>query len=72
MSDQQNKQSSASFQEVNDELTRGLKLCHSLVADYRSKMSRRFNDNENNNAANDDNHVQKGESDRARGGIPGL
>ena len=65
MSDQQNKQSPADFEEVNDELTRGLKLCHSLVDDYRSKLARRLNDNENGSAANDDEDVHNDESDRA-------
>ncbi|HWJ37855.1 MAG TPA: hypothetical protein VNR86_03725 [Sphingomicrobium sp.] len=54
MSDQQNNHKIANFEQVNDELTRGLKLCHSLIDDYRTKLASRLNDNEENGAANDD------------------
>lgn len=64
MSDQQNKQRSASLDEVNDDLTRGLKLCHSLIDDYRSKFASRLNDIGETGAANDDD-VETDESDRA-------
>lgn len=64
MSDQQNKQQNANLELVNDELTRGLKLCHSLIDDYRSKLASSLNDNEEVGAANDDD-VQNDQSDRA-------
>ena len=54
MSDQQNNHKIANLEQVNDELTRGLKLCHSLIDDYRTKLASRLNDNEENGAANDD------------------
>ena len=52
------------MEQVNDELSRGLKLCHSLIDDYRSKMGSRLNDNCMSGAANDDD-VANDESDRA-------
>ena len=57
MSEQQDKQDSDQLAEVNDELTRSLKLCHSLVDDYRIKLAANFNDCD---AAND------GEEDESR------
>lgn len=64
VSDQQNKHKSADFEQVNDELARGLKLCHSLIDDYRSKLASRLNDNEEKGAANDDDIEDNG-SDHA-------
>lgn len=64
MSDQKNNQASKNLEQVNDELTQGLKLCHSIIDDYRSKMTHRLTDDEKSDAANDDN-VERGESDRA-------
>jgi hypothetical protein len=45
------KQQSAQLSEVNDELRRGLRLCHSLVDDYRLKLAANSN---NTDAANDE------------------
>ena len=39
MSEQPDKQEIAEVDQVNDDLTRGLKLCHSLVDDYRMKLA---------------------------------
>lgn len=50
MSEQQDKRESAQLADVNDELMRSLKLCHSLVDDYRLKLAANSNDFE---AAND-------------------
>ena len=49
VSEQPEKQQSAELDEVSDNLTRGLKLCHSLVDDYRMKLAA----NPNLQAAND-------------------
>jgi hypothetical protein len=61
----QNNQLPESLELVNDELTRGLKLCHSLVDDYRSKLTTRLNDNAMTSAANDDDLENSDQSDRA-------
>ncbi|HXS50019.1 MAG TPA: hypothetical protein VN713_07815 [Sphingomicrobium sp.] len=42
------------MEQVNTQLTRGLKLCHSLIDDYRSKLSGGLNDIYDFHAANDD------------------
>lgn len=39
MSEQPDKQETAEFHQANHDLTRGLKLCHSLVDDYRMKLA---------------------------------
>ncbi len=39
MSEHPDKQKAAEFDQANDDLTRGLKLCHSLVDDYRIKLA---------------------------------
>ena len=52
--DQQNEKPTESFEQVNDELTRGLQLCHSVVEDYRSKFRRRLNEDESPGEADDD------------------
>ncbi|MGE5563411.1 MAG: hypothetical protein ACM3ZV_08880 [Bacillota bacterium] len=39
MSEQQDKQQRAEIEQVNEELTRALRLCHSVVEDYRSKLA---------------------------------
>jgi hypothetical protein len=44
VSEQQNKQETAELDHVSEELTRSLKLCHSLVADYRLKLAANSND----------------------------
>jgi hypothetical protein len=54
VSEHQEKQETAQIEQVNDELTRGLKLCHSLIDDYRSKLAVNLNDFEEYRAANDD------------------
>ena len=64
MFDQQNTQSTADLEQVNDELTRGLELCHSLINDYRSKLGTRLHDDDETGAANDDD-VGDDESDLA-------
>ena len=51
MQEQQDKQQTAKIEQVNDELTRGLKLCHSLIDDYRTKLATNLNEVE---PANDD------------------
>jgi hypothetical protein len=49
--EQQDKQQIPEIEQVNDELTRGLELCHSLIDDYRTKLATNLNDVE---PANDD------------------
>ena len=51
MTEEQDKQQTTKLEQVNDELTRSLMLCHSLVDDYRTKLAERLNETE---AANDD------------------
>ena len=46
MSEQQDKQDSETIELVNDRLERALKLCHSLVDDYRSKLASNLATNE--------------------------
>ena len=57
MSEQQDKKESAQLAEVNDELTRSLKLCHSLLDDYRLKLAANLNDHQ---AANDSDEGESG------------
>jgi len=52
--DQRNEKPTESFEQVNDELTRGLQLCHSLIDDYRSKIGSRLSENEESGEASDD------------------
>ena len=56
MTEQRDNKESAQLADVSDELTRGLKLCHSLIDDYRLKLAANTNDLE---PANDS---QEGES----------
>jgi hypothetical protein len=44
VSEQQDQQQTAELDHVNEELTRSLKLCHSLVDDYRLKLVANSND----------------------------
>lgn len=39
VSEQPDKQKSAEFDRASDDLSRGLRLCHSLVDDYRVKLA---------------------------------
>jgi hypothetical protein len=50
VSEQQNRQEFAELEQVNAELTRSLKRCHTMVDDYRSK----FANSNNPEAANED------------------
>lgn len=54
MSEHQDKQESAELDHVNEELTRSLKLCHSLVDDYRLKLAANSNDSELVEAGDDE------------------
>lgn len=51
MSEQQAKQDSQAIEEVSGQLQRSLKLCHSLIDDYRSKLGSNSNVGD---VANDD------------------
>ena len=44
MFEQQDRQETAQLEQVNQELTRSLKLCHSLLDDYRHKLAANSND----------------------------
>lgn len=44
MSDQGDKQEIANLERVNDDLTRSLRLCHSILDDYRTKLAANSND----------------------------
>ena len=44
MSEPQDHQETAELDHVNEALTRGLKLCHSLVDDYRLKLAANSNE----------------------------
>jgi hypothetical protein len=44
LSEQQDKQETAQLDDVSEELTRSLKLCHSLVDDYRLKLAANCDD----------------------------
>lgn len=57
MSEQQDNQESAQLADVSDELTRSLKLCHSLVDDYRLKLAANSNERE---TADEDEEDQSG------------
>jgi hypothetical protein len=46
VSDQGDKQEIANLERVNDDLTRSLKLCHSMLDDYRAKLAANSNDPE--------------------------
>ena len=54
MSEQRDNQESAELEQLNGQLTRGLKLCHSLIDDYRSKLATPLNDMYDLYPANDD------------------
>lgn len=54
MSEQQDKRESVEVEQVNSQLRRGLKLCHSLIDDYRSKLSGGLSDIYDVHPANDD------------------
>jgi hypothetical protein len=54
VSEHQDNQETEEIEQVNDELTRGLKLCHSLIDDYRSKLAVNLNDLGDFQPANDD------------------
>ena len=49
MSEQPDTQESVQFDQAHEKLTRGLRLCHSLVDDYRMKLAA----NTHADAAND-------------------
>ena len=51
MSEQHENKESAQLADVSDELTRSLKLCHSLVDDYRLKLAANSNDRDAANEA---------------------
>jgi len=44
VSEPQNQLETAELDQVNEALTRGLKLCHSVVDDYRLKLAANSND----------------------------
>lgn len=44
MSQQPDQEGSPEFAEVNENLTRALRLCHSLVDDYRLKLAANSNE----------------------------
>jgi hypothetical protein len=54
VSEHQNNQETEELEQVNDGLTRGLKLCHSIIDDYRSKLAANLNDVGDFQPANDD------------------
>ena len=54
MAEQQDKQQTAEIEQVNHQLTRGLKLCHSLIDDYRTKLAFNLNNAGEFEPANDD------------------
>lgn len=54
MSEQHENKESAQLADVSDELTRSLKLCHSLVDDYRLKLAANSNDLDAANEAEGD------------------
>ena len=54
MAEQQDKKQTADVGQLNEELTRGLKLCHSLIDDYRSKLAVKLNNLGDFQPANDD------------------
>jgi len=59
VSEQQGKQESQEIEEVSGQLRRSLKLCHSLIDDYRSKLA--VNPKIRNlNVANDDDQATAG------------
>ena len=59
VSEQQGKQDSQEIEEVSGQLRRSLKLCHSLIDDYRSKLA--VNPKiDNLNVANDDEQATAG------------
>lgn len=58
MSDQGDKQEIANLERVNEDLTRSLKLCHSMLEDYRAKLAANSNDPE---PANED-HQDRNEA----------
>jgi hypothetical protein len=55
VSEQQDQQEIAEMAQVNQELTRALRLCHSLVDDYRSKLTVGLKGSADFQPANDDN-----------------
>jgi hypothetical protein len=54
VSEPQDHQETAELDHVNEALTRGLKLCHSLVDDYRLKLAANSNDPELVEAGDDE------------------
>ena len=54
MSNHDDQQETAEMEQVNTELTRALKLCHSLVEDYRAKLAAKLNEPAVFLPANDD------------------
>jgi hypothetical protein len=54
VSEQQDKTESAEIEQVSSQLERGLKLCHSLIDDYRSKLGTPLSDYYDVQPANDD------------------
>lgn len=44
MSDQGDKQEIANLERVNADLTRSLRLCHSILDDYRTRLAANSND----------------------------
>ena len=54
MAEQHNTRQPEKIEQVNEELTRGLKLCHALVDDYRSKLAAKLSDLGDFRPANDD------------------
>jgi hypothetical protein len=57
VSEQHDNQETAQIERVSDDLTRALKLCHSLVDDYRSKLAANFNDMAPANDEDDDSRL---------------
>lgn len=54
MAEQQDSQENGKLEQVNQELTRGLELCHSLIDDYRTKLAFNLNNVTKLEPANDD------------------
>lgn len=64
VSEQPDRQESEKIEQVNTELTRGLKLCHSLIDDYRTKLGANPAHSDDVLAANDDDSDEDDDSRR--------
>lgn len=64
MSDQQDNQQSDHLDQVNVELTRSLRACHSIIDDYRSKFAANLNDPV---PANEGENLEQGDDDSRLG-----